>query len=335
MVTISEVAKEAGVSTATVSYALSKKRYVSPDLQLRVEAAIERLNYRPNVVAKGLKLNKSFTIGAVMSDFQNPFFSMVAKGIRDYCFEKKYGMVLGDTYEDPERVATIMDVFLGRQLDGAIVAPIGIDAHELDSFRKNGIPFVLINRTFEGCEDPHVVIDNQDSSFSMIRYLLACGHERIAGIFGPLEYVTSRARRAGFEQAFADSGLEAADDLIAHCMPDMDAAFQTALSLLQLKPRPTVLYAGNTIVAMGAFAAISKCGLAIPDDISFAALTFDGAYWVRIVTPSPTVMYQPAYQIGKEAAEVLFDLMHGRDRGNHQRVLKAQLVAGDSVRRLA
>jgi len=330
MVTIKDVAKLAGVSTATVSYVTSGNRFVSPELSERVKRAIKEFNYQPNAVAKSLKLNKTSTIGVVVSDIQDPFFSIVVKGVRDYCQKKKYGLILGDNYESPTRSQSNLDLLLEKRLDGFIIAPIGLQPKEIDSVRNSNVPFVLINRRYPHVNDPYVIVENQLASYQIVRHVIELGHRSIAIICGPRGYSTTQERLAGYQNAMEEARIQVAKKFLYFCKPDIQSARETTLELLRQRTLPTAIFATNNMITIGVLLALRERKLKIPDEMSLVCFSFAEFPWTQVIDPPLTVVNQPAYMVGWEAAKMIYSKIHNTPCDNHM-VLKCSIVKRGSA----
>ena len=332
MTTIKEVAKLAGVSTATVSHVINSKRNVSPELAEKVNKAIADLDYRPSAIAKSLKLRKTFSLGVIVSDIQDSFFAAVVKGIRDYCYKyrRDYGILLGDSYENPKRALRNIKLFLDKGIDGLIVAPIGVDSKELDFLRRTQVPFVLINREFTETGDFSVMVNNHDGSYELTKYLLEMGHRNIGAIFGPQNYSTTRERYVGFKNAFLDRDLLFDDSTCLYSSLDWKIASKKTHELLSGDKKPTAIYATTHVILAGVLLAIRKMNLKIPNDLSVAAFSYHDAPWPWIIDPPLTMMNQPTYEIGWEAAKMVFAIMKGQIY-KKRIVLDPEFIIRDSV----
>jgi LacI family transcriptional regulator len=328
MKTIKDVAKLAGVSTATVSNVLSTKRFVSQELIERVNQAIIRLDYRPSGVAKSLKTKRTFTIGVIVSDIQNPYFAGVVTGISDYCFKKRYGVVLGESYESPKREAHNVNLLMEKRVDGFIIAPVGTDQKELDLLIESNIPFVLINRTLPNSNSWNVIVNNEEASYKATSYLLGLGHRSIGIICGPKKYSTTQHRFAGYCRALEEAKIPIRGELIRFSKLDINTSYEKTLELLT--KRPTAIFATNNVVNAGALWALKEKQVKIPQEISLVALTFDESPWPRIVSPVLTFVSQPSYQVGLEGAKMLFAQLKGEPY-RKQIILETKFTVGEST----
>jgi LacI family transcriptional regulator len=328
MKTIKDVAGLAGVSTATVSNVLSGKRFVSQELIERVKQAIIDLDYRPSGVAKSLKTKRTFTIGVIVSAIQNPYFAAVVTGISDFCFKKRYGVVLGESYESPRREAHNINLLMEKRVDGFIIAPVGADQKELDLLMKSNIPFVLINRTFPHSDNWNVIVNNEGASYKATRYLLELGHRSIGIICGPRKYSTSLQRLKGYCRALEEAKIPMRDKLVRFSKLDINTSYEKTLELLA--QRPTAVFATNNVLNAGALWALRERKIKIPHELSLITLTFDESPWPRIVNPTLTIVSQPSYQVGLEGAKMLFAQLKGAPY-RKQIILETKFTVGEST----
>lgn len=332
MKTIKDVAKLAGVSTATVSYVINGSRFVSQPLVMRVNEAVKQLNYRPSGVAKSLKLKKTFTIGVVVSDIRNPFFAAVVTGIRDYCYKyrNRYGLILGDSYENPKRATDNINLLMEKQVDGFVIAPIGTDPEEIDSVRASNVPFVLINRIFPSADDPSVIVDNEEGSYRITKHLLELGHRSVGMICGPKAFYTTQRRLKGYVRAFKELRIPVKKNLISYSKLDINECYKKTCDLLMQHDRPTAIFATNNVLLTGTLWALRERKMRIPQEMSLVAFSFDDTPWPLILDPPLTIMSQPTFRIGWEAAKMLFALMNERPCRS-KIVLSPKLIIGNSV----
>ena len=197
MPTITDVAREARVSASTVSHVINETRYVSDEVKQRVHAAMEALNYQPNVIARSLRTRETLTVGVVVSDVTNPFFTSIVRAIEDEVLKQGYSIILCDTDEKPEREQAYLRLLCGRRVDGLIVALSSGNADLLRSAIESGLPWCYLTAPFRLTADV-VLSDNESGAFDAVSYLIGMGHRRIGIIAGRLEVSTGADRMAGY-----------------------------------------------------------------------------------------------------------------------------------------
>ncbi|MCL4303260.1 MAG: LacI family transcriptional regulator [Anaerolineae bacterium] len=327
MVSIKEVADAAGVSTATVSRVLANKPHVRPEIRERVLAAVETLSYRPNRVARSLRAQKSHTIGLIVADIQNRFFTAVSRAVEDMAYEHGLSIFLCNTDENPAKEAMYLDLMRDENVAGVILAPTGQTADAFATRVKLDIPIVVIDRRVRGVEVDSVLIDNVEAAYKIVEHLLDDGHRRIGAMFG-IGSTTGRERREGFMQAFKDRGLKPALELLSYVDVREEEGYKATQQLLGLPEPPEAILASNGLMAVGAFRAIRESKLSIPDQIAFAS--FDRTTWSSLVEPAVTLIEQPTYEIGQTATELLLKRLEEPTRPTREVILKGKLVIRQS-----
>jgi LacI family fructose operon transcriptional repressor len=327
---IKDVADAAGVSTATVSRVLSNKPHVRPELRERVLAAAERLNYRPSRVAQSLRTQQSNTIGLIVADIRNPYFTSVSRAVEDMAHEQTVAVFFCNSDENPEKEAMYLDLMSDENVAGIILAPTNRTTPSLVEIVDPDVPLVLIDRHAQGLETDTVLIDNTDSAYKLIEHLLADGHRRIGAMFG-VGSTTGRERREGYTRALKDHGIELSPDLVRYVEAREEAGYKEAMRLMSLPVPPNAIFASNGLLSAGAFRAIRERGLTVPDELAFAA--FDNTTWTSLVSPAITVIEQPTYEIGEIAADLLFKRIEDPSRPVREVTLKGKLLVRQSCGR--
>jgi LacI family transcriptional regulator, fructose operon transcriptional repressor len=322
MVSIKEVAEAAGVSTATVSRVLANSRHVRPGVRERVLATVAQLGYRPNLVARSLRARQSNSIGLIVSDVRNPFFTEISRAVEDIAYEQGFSVLLCNTDEDPKKEAIYLDLMHDTHVAGVIFTPTRHAMVQFPTMRLD-VPMVVVDRSIPNAEVDSVLLDNADAAYQLTAHLLENGYRRIAALIGETS-TTGRERRQGFDEALRAHGLTPAAELVKTVRPMMDAGFAAAMEVLDAAPPPDALFATNSLLAAGALQAIRQRHLAIPDDL--ALVSFDETTWERLVEPPITVIAQPTYEIGKTAAELLLQRVAEPRRPTRRVILKGQLL---------
>lgn len=331
MATIKDVAAKAGVSTATVSHVVNSSRAVSPETKKKVTAAIKALKYRPDGVARSLRVNQTGTIAVLVSDVTNPFFADFVRGVGDTAHQRgeRYNLLLCNTEENTAREQRAIDLVLERRIDGIVMAPVGGNAAMLAELAENGLPLVFGDRKLKGVSVDTVVVDNVAAAGELTRHLIALGHKRIGLLEADLASSAIHERAAGFREALAEAGLELDPRHVAKSFSSIAAAEEAGKALLDAAPRPDAIFCTNNFMTLGMMQAVIDRGLACPEDI--AVTGFDDFPWAAAFRPRLTVVAQPAYEIGRETATLLFDRISGRRTGAPiQMVLNATLIVRDS-----
>lgn len=325
---IEDVARQAGVSTATVSRVLSGKPYVSDDLRKRVLGAVQSLNYRPSRVARSLRVQRSSIIGLIVSDIQNPFFTAVVRAVEDAAYRQRFSVFLCNSDEDRAKETMYLELMLAEHVAGVILSPT---LGENDAYRhliEAGIPAVAIDRRVHNVDIDSVLVDNVGAAREIVTHLLDCGHRRIGAVVGTPASSTGEERLRGYVEALQSYGLAIEPDLIRTGMPRIATGREFTAELLSLPEPPTAIFTGNNLLTIGALGAIHERGLRIPDDIALAA--YDEMDWMYFVKPALTVVAQPTYELGRTAVELLLQRMENPDRPPQEVVLHATVHIRES-----
>ncbi len=310
MATIKMVAERAGVSTATVSRALSDPHRVQSKTRARVQEAIDALGYAPNFAAKSLRTLRTRKIIVMIPDVSNPFFAEVLRGAEDAAEDAGYSVLLGDTRGDMTREAQYAEMLLRKEADGLIFLGHRLPSALTKLVQQKGFAAPVVN----GCDFSRelgvssVHIDNAKAAADAINLLLSMGHRRIALLAGPDTSFLTRDRMSGARGAAAIAGVT--EQLLAlHGDYTIESAVAMTASLIQRKDRPTALFCFSDEMAIGALAACRAHGLACPDDVSI--IGFDDIRYARFQDPPLTTIRQPMDLMGKEAVRILLAILDG------------------------
>ncbi|MDO9710893.1 LacI family DNA-binding transcriptional regulator [Paracraurococcus lichenis] len=324
---IKDVAKAAGVSPATVSRALGKGP-VSEALRAQVLEAVRATGYRPNLAARRLRSQETGTVGLVVADIGNPFFTGVARAVEEAAYQAGLRVILCNTDEDPEREAIYLRLMQEERVTGLILAPTLVTAERL-ARQPLAMPVVLIDRPGPPGRYDSVLLDNAAASAALVDHLVAQGCRRIAGVFGRTSG-TGVERAAGYRAAMARHGLDAREEF---ALPQVAAAEAALAALLAGPARPEAVIASNSLLLMGLLQAIRAAGLRIPEDLALAG--FDNESWTGLVEPGLTVIEQPLQEIGRVAMSLLFDRLRTPEAPVRKVMLGGRCVVRGSTARRA
>src|SRR5512141_1710850 len=316
MNTIRDVARLAGVSTTTVSRVINDSRAVSPERRQRVQRAIAELGYVPNAVARHLRSKRTRTIALVLSDITNPFFTTIARGVQDVAGPRGYAVTFANTDESQSQERAFLETLVQRQVDGVLLVPAGNSPQPYRLLRSQKIPVVLLDRRVSVRQLDEVRCDSEAGAYALVRHLLELGHRRIAVITGRRDISTATDRVAGYERALAWAGVPLDRALIRYHSFSLEGGYRMIRDILAIDPRPTAVFATNNFIAFGALRALREANLDVPDDISLA--TFDDLPEEWHDDPFLTVLAQPAYELGRQAAELLFERLETGARGRRR-----------------
>ncbi|MFN7920981.1 MAG: LacI family DNA-binding transcriptional regulator [Bryobacteraceae bacterium] len=306
--TIQDVAREAGVSASTVSNVLNRRwKQTSKETRERILEIAARLNYQPNAMAAALRRRSSRTIGVVVTDILNPFYTAIVRAIQDEARRAGYQVILANSDDDPAQEKEALNTVKSKQVDGMIIVTTGGNHEAIKQARDSGLPIVLVDRDDPNLGLDTVHVDNMLAAENATRYLLDLGHRKVAIVGGPISGVPTRAGRYnGYVKALRDAGIETRPEYQAIVRGSIDNGRRVTADLLRLADPPTAILATNAFLAIGAMQAIHDRGLSIPRDISFAM--FDDPIWATLCKPPITTVSQPTEEIGARA----FQLIEGR-----------------------
>jgi LacI family transcriptional regulator len=331
-VTLRDVAHAAGVHPGTVSRALNAetRALVSPETAERVIRAAEELGYRPNRIARGLKTNRSSTVGVIVPDLTNPLFPPIVRGIEDRLGAAGYTALIASTDNDPDRERQAFEAMRARQVDGFIIATARLDRGLLDGTEAAAAPIVLVNRRLEDGSLPAVTVDDREGVRLAVDHVLALGHRRIAHLGGPRALSTGHERRLGFREAMEGAGVEIDEGAVrfAEAFTEREGA-RVCRELLDAVPEVTAIVAGNDLLALGCYDVLAERGLRCPRDVSIVGFN-DMPFAARFDPPLTTVQI-PHREIGAAAAGLLLERLAGDGAPPRHVMLTPALVARRST----
>lgn len=332
--TLRDVAEAAGVHTATASRALNPttRAMVSPDTARRVQKAAESLGYQPNPIARSLKTARSTTIGVVIPDITNPIFPPILRGIERTLEGEGYTALLVNTDSDEVRERGQVESLRARQVDGLIVATARRNHPLMAELTAAHFPVVLVNRRTDDVPMPFVVADDEAGMRMLVQHLVDLGHEKIAHITGPHDTTTGVARSRAFRAAMQEAGLEVPRSRVVEARRWTEQAGAESLEkLLTTDPDITAVVGGNDLIALGCYDVVRERGMRCPRDLSITG--FNGMPFLDKLAPPLTTVEVPHFDIGVEAARMLFDCLREPGRTPRSVVLPVSLqVRGSTAR---
>jgi LacI family transcriptional regulator len=300
-----DVARRAKVNISTVSRVLNGTGKIGEETRARVHKVMREVGYKPNRVARRLRTTggTSHLLGLIIPNIQNIFFADLARGVEDVAYRNNFAVLLCNYDEDEARERFYLDVMQSESVDGIILPPI----HEHDAavmkVVKSGLPIVCVDRSLAGGNLDKVEVDNRRGAFEAVAHLIARGHRRIGLIGGPADSSTGRERLNGYKDAHQAAGIPLRSELMRFGDYKQDSGQLRAHELLALADPPTALFVCNGLMNAGALEAIASRGLKVPRQI--ALVGFDELPLASVFNPPLTVVRQPAYEVGKCAAELL------------------------------
>lgn len=308
-VTIYDVAREAGVSMATVSRVVNNNPNVKPQTRKKVFEAIERLGYRPNAVARGLASKKTTTVGVVIPDISNSIFSEVARGIEDIANMYHYNIILSNADKKKEKEIRVINTLLEKQVDGLLFMGGAITEEHIQAFKTSSVPVVLCATADEQRTIPSVDIDHEKAAFDAVNVLLENGHRDIAMISGTLQDPANGfARYQGYKKALEAANIPLREELVRIGNYRYESGLEVTKYFLELDNRPTAIFAATDEMAIGAIHTLQDNGLKVPEDMS--VISVDNIRMASMVRPLLTTVAQPMYDIGAVAMRLLTKLMN-------------------------
>lgn len=286
-----------------MSRVLSKKSdYVSDDLSARVKAAVKELNYRPNRVARSLRIQRSSVIGLVISDIQNSFFNTVVKAVEDTAQEHGYSVFLCNSDENKEREKKYLELFLDEQVAGVILTPTQEASPHYQALLDANIPMSVLDRKIPNIPVDTIVTNNQETSRLLVRHLIHQGHQSIAIVLSDLRIATGKERLAGYKQALTEADIPVDERLIFKGEPIWQDGYALAKQLFKLEKTPSAIFTASKMITLGVLRYLYEHDIAIPNDVAIAA--YDSLDWMPNA-PSLLVAEQPAYELGAQATKKL------------------------------
>lgn len=329
MITIADVAREAGVSVATVSRVLNKNGPVSPAAHEKVNLAIAKLNYQPNVWGRRLRRKESRMLLILVPTISNPFYSSIVAGIEDEARRYRFGTMLCITNGDEGREREFIELLFDGQADGAVMLCVDKDDKDVKEIADK-VPIVQCCEFCQDADIAHVSIDNYAAAAQVVRYLRSLGHEKIGFVGSVNQFVSSEDRRRGYEAEMEKLGLPVRKEYMAYA--DRDYSFQSGIAeargLLKLPDRPTAIFCISDVLAMGAIRAAEELGLTVPGELSVVG--FDDVEYATMMNPMLTTVSQPLYPLGKTSAHMLIEQIESGE-GKGKIFLEHKLVIRDST----
>ncbi|MGQ9490799.1 MAG: LacI family DNA-binding transcriptional regulator [Anaerolineae bacterium] len=327
--TIADVAREAGVSQQTVSRVLNNKAEISPETRARVLKVIERLGYRPSLLARGLVTHKTMTLGLVVPDIANPFFSEVARGAEDVAHAAGYNLFLCNTIEDPAREMEVLRSLEAQHVDGIVLCSSRLSDQQLAAVATALPALVLVNRRLPESRLSSICVDDERGACDAMNHLIGGGRRNIGLLAGPPASRSGHSRRSGYAAALAAAGRPLEARLIQPCAPDLDGGRAAATALLRTRPEIDALFCYNDLVAVGALQACATEGRRVPEDV--AVVGCDDILLARLVTPALTTLRSDQRRLGALAVEAILRQINGCPDGCEDVLLQPRLIVRASA----
>jgi len=327
-ITIADVAREAGVSTQTVSRVVNNKDSVRPETRRAVLEVIERLGYQPNSVARSLATNRTLTLGVVVSDISNPYFADVVRGAEDAARERGYHVFLCNTDQDLQREVEAIRALQGRQVDGVVLCSPRLPEEELMELFQGRQEFVLVGREWIENAVGSVRSDSAGGVGLVVEHMVTRGLRKLAFAAGRPGGPGHRIRLAGFKEAIRAAGLDIESAVILPCATGHAGGYQAASELIEKHPDVEGLICFNDLVAIGALRACVEHGVRVPEELAVAGI--GDIALASLVQPQLTTVSHPRHGLGVQAVSMLIDHLSGKE---HEReiLLKPELIVRASA----
>lgn len=332
-VSIKDIARMLNISVATVSRALHDRYDVNPETKRKVLELAERLNYRPSSHAIGLLKKRTHTIGLVVPEIDNQFFSEIINGVENVAYQQGYNVMIFQSQNIYEREVKIIDQLIGARVDGVAIS-IGStteDFRHLNMLKELDIPLAMFDRVNDDVFGHKIINDNFEGGYKAGEFLIQHGRRRIAHIAGPPTLKLSRLRMQGFKAALRDAHLDLLPEYLVYTTFRMEDSYQIALDLLRLPTPPDAVFAVSDYVALGVLKAARQLNIHIPQEL--ALIGFSNLAVGPLLEPSLTTISQQSYEMGQETARLLLENIESgnQDFKTQTRIFKPELVIRNSV----
>ncbi len=331
MLTISQVAKIAGVSVATISRVLNASPLVTEKTKRHVQKVIDELDYHPNVVARSLRSSKSRLLLALVPNISNPFHAEIVHGINKVVYAHDYNLLLCETHGIREREDAFFSMLKQKIVDGILAIDPAVSTDNLLEYGAS-YPIIQCCEYKEMADLPYVGVDDEQGAFAAVSHLIATGCRRIAMVNASGSFGFARLRREGYLRALQEHGFTPDSSMVIEYEYNIgeDSAAMVAKRLLTLPARADGVFFDYDVIAVGTQRALIEAGVRVPDDVSIVG--FDGSDMTLICTPTLTTIAQPAYKIGLKSAEMLFTLLEGKKLEEREVILDFELKIRQSTR---
>lgn len=332
MATIKDVSKHSGLSVGTISRYLNGNT-IKKDNQLKIEKSIEELNFKVNIMARGLKKNQTYTIGVIVPSITDVFSNQVIEGIDETLDFMNYSLITCSSRNSLEVEKDKLQFLREKRVDGIILMPVSNESEHIKELINSKMPLILIDRLLDGIECDAVVSDNINGAYRAVEYLITEGHRRIGIISGPTNIFTARERFNGYIRALNDYKIPIDESLITYGKYEKSGGLEEIKKLLSMENKPTAIFATNYETTVTSVKYMLEKGIKIGEDISFFG--FDNSEIFQLITPSISTVVQPMAEIGEEA----MGLLHKRISGNYDffpmiKRLKTKVLKGESIKSL-
>ncbi|GAA0553826.1 LacI family DNA-binding transcriptional regulator [Chitinophaga japonensis] len=334
--TIKDIAKALGLSTSTVSRALRDSHEISTETKQLVLEYATSINYRPNPIALSLKEKRSRSIGVIVAEIANSFFSQAINGIESVAYDKGYNVIISQSHESYDKEVMTLQYLASRSIDGLLisVSTATKDLEHLKALHERGFPIVFFDRIVEDIHTHKVMVDNFRGAYDATMHLIKQGYTRIANITNSENLSISRERVAGYIEALAQKNIKPRKSLIKYCFHGgmlLNEIEEAINQLLKVRPRPDAIFTASDKLTTGCMRVLKSKGIRIPEDI--AVVGFSNSDIIELLDPPLTVVRQPAYEMGQIAMELLLQLIESKRpvKDFERRILATSLIVQGST----
>ncbi len=334
--TIKDIAKALGLSTSTVSRALRDSHEISRETKQLVLEYATRINYHPNPIALSLKEKRSRSIGVIVAEIANSFFSQAINGIESVAYDKGYNVIISQSHESYDKEVMTLQYLASRSIDGLLisVSTATKDLQHLRALHERGFPIVFFDRIVEDIHTHKVMVDNFRGAYDATMHLIKQGYTNIANITNSENLSISRERVAGYAEALAQKNIKARKSMIKYCFHGgmLLSEIEEAINqLLKARPRPDAIFTASDKLTTGCMRVLKSKGIRIPEDI--AVVGFSNSDIIELLDPPITVVRQPAFEMGQVAMELLLQLIESKRpvKDFERRILATSLIVQNSA----
>lgn len=314
-VTIKDIAKALGLSTSTVSRALRDSYEISPETKKLVLEYAEKINYSPNPIALSLKERRSRSIGVIVCEIANPFFSQVINGIESIAYQNGYNVIIAQSRESFNREVMNLQYLTSRSIDGLIIS-VSTETSDFSNFQQlheKGLPIVFFDRIVDEIKTHKVIVDNFKGAHDATTHLIQNGYERIGVIANSEVLSITKERLGGYRAALTENGIEIKDELLTHCEHGgmlLDEVADAVNELLKLDPRPDAIFTTSDKLTTGCLRMLKTKRISVPDEIALTG--FSNTDLTELLDPPLTVIKQPAFEMGEVATKLLLQVIESK-----------------------
>ncbi|QEK10987.1 LacI family transcriptional regulator [Crassaminicella thermophila] len=330
-VTIKDIARIAGVSTATVSKVMNRKdEHISQATREKILKIMQEYNYIPNTAARSLVTKKTKTIGLVIPDIRNPFFPELARGAEDKAHEEGYNIMFCNTDDDAEKEEKYVSMLIEKMVDGIIFTASSKRSSGFNYLKNNRVPIILVDRDIDlkGVKGK-ITVDNCKGAYDGVKHLLQCGYKKVIFLSGPLTSHPSIERLKGYKKALEEFHVPYQEEYIFEGTYQRGWGYEVIKRLLEKEIDFDALFCGNDLIAIEAIKALKQAGIKVPQEVGIVG--FDDIYIAPLINPELTTIRQPSYEMGYKAVDMLIKLLEKKGKSQEKVILNTELIIRKST----